>query len=143
MLRPMPLFSDEQDVYTHLGKLFEDLAADASLASQLKRADTVVQYAYSDPDARITLRLLAGDDPVAVAFGDTEWEPEVVLSMPADTGHRVLLGKVNLTVALARGEIKTKGPVAKILKLVPLVKPALPRYQAQLAEAGREDLVTA
>ena len=56
--------------------------------------------------------------------------------MEADTAHRFWLGKVNVTVALARGQMKAKGPVAKILKLVPLVKPVFPRYKAQL-EAGR------
>ena len=52
------------------------------------------------------------------------------MTMDADTAHRFWLGKVNVTVALARGQMKAKGPVAKILKLVPLVEaglPALPR----------------
>ena len=63
-------------------------------------------------------------------------EPEVVMTMEADTAHRFWLGKVNVTVALARGQMKAKGPVAKILKLVPLVKPVFPRYRAQLEEDG-------
>ena len=54
------------------------------------------------------------------------------MSMEADTAHRFWLGQVNVTVALARGQMKAKGPVAKILKLVPLVKPVFPRYKAQL-----------
>ena len=62
------------------------------------------------------------------------------MSMEADTAHRFWLGKVNVTVALARGQMKAKGPVAKILKLVPLVKPVFPRYRQQLADAGRQDL---
>jgi len=46
-------------------------------------------------------------------------------------------------VALARGRIRAKGPVAKILKLVPLVKPVFPRYRAMLEERGRSDLIEA
>jgi hypothetical protein len=65
------------------------------------------------------------------------------MSMEADTAHRFWLGKVNVTVALARGQMKAKGPVAKILKLVPLVKPVFPRYRAQLEAAGRNDLLEA
>ena len=61
-------------------------------------------------------------------------EPEVVMTMDADTAHRFWLGKVNVTVALARGQMKAKGPVAKILKLVPLTKPVFPRYRALLEE---------
>jgi hypothetical protein len=65
------------------------------------------------------------------------------MSMEADTAHRFWLGKVNVTVALARGQMKAKGPVAKILKLVPLVKPVFPRYRAQLERQGRQDLLEA
>jgi putative sterol carrier protein len=65
----------------------------------------------------------------------------VIMSMAADTAHRFWLGKVNVTVALARGQIKAKGPVAKILKLVPLMKPVFPRYEQMLEEAGRKDLL--
>jgi hypothetical protein len=65
------------------------------------------------------------------------------MSMDADTAHRFWLGKVNVTVALARGQMKAKGPVAKILKLVPLVKPVFPRYRQMLVDAGRQDLLEA
>ncbi len=60
------------------------------------------------------------------------------MTMEADTAHKFWLGKVNVTVALARGQMKAKGPVAKILKLVPLVKPVFPRYRAML-ERGRAE----
>jgi hypothetical protein len=63
--------------------------------------------------------------------------------MAADTAHRFWLGEVNVTVALARGQMKAKGPVAKVLKLVPLTKPVFPRYRQMLEEAGREDLLEA
>ena len=63
-------------------------------------------------------------------------EPEVVMSMEADTAHRFWLGQVNVTTALARGQIKASGPVAKILKLVPLTKPALPALQGPARGPG-------
>jgi putative sterol carrier protein len=75
-----------------------------------------------------------------VDLGETGMDPEVVMTMEADTAHRFWLGKVNVTVALARGQMRAKGPVAKILKLVPLVKPVFPRYRTMLEEAGRKDL---
>jgi hypothetical protein len=62
------------------------------------------------------------------------------MTMEADTAHRFWLGKVNVTVALARGQMKAKGPVAKILRLVPLAKSAFPRYRTMLEDAGRADL---
>ena len=136
----MPYFTDEQEVYRFIGRLFEDLMVDDDLAPRFKKANTIVQYRYRDPDARVTVKSLEGEDG-QVDLGPTDLEPEVVLSMEADTAHRFWLGKVNVTVALARGQMRATGPVAKILKLVPLVKPVFPRYKAMLKAAGRDDLL--
>ncbi|MFL5907102.1 MAG: SCP2 sterol-binding domain-containing protein [Solirubrobacterales bacterium] len=136
----MAYFSDAQEVYDTIGKLFADLAADEELGPRFRKANTILQYDYREPESTITLRLQEGE-PADVDFGETEMEPEVVMSMEADTAHRFWLGKVNVTVALARGQIKARGPVAKILKLVPLTKPVFPRYKALLEAQGRDDLV--
>ena len=138
----MPYFKDADEVYRFIGKLFEDLAEDDELAPKFRKANTIVQYQYRAPESRITVKLIEGEDG-QVDFGETVLEPEVVMSMEADTAHKFWLGKVNVTVALARGQMKAKGPVAKILKLVPLTKPIFPRYRALLEQDGREDLLEA
>lgn len=138
----MAYFKDAQDVYETLGKLFRELSEDEEMVSEFRAADTILQYAYSDPQSTITLRL-KGDQPGEVDFGETDMEPEVTMSMDADIAHRFWLGQVNVTEALARGQIKASGPVAKILKIVPLAKPIFPRYKAQLEEDGRQDLIEA
>ncbi len=136
----MPYFKDADEVYATIGKLFQDLADDEELAPKFRKANTIVRYEFRDPDSVITTRLQEGQ-PGDVDFGESEMEPDVTMSMAADTAHRFWLGQVNVTVALARGQIKAKGPVAKILKLVPLTKPVFPRYKAQLEAQGRDDLV--
>jgi hypothetical protein len=133
-------FKDADEVYATLGKLFRDLAVDDELAPRFRKANTIVRYEFTDPDSAITVRLQE-DQPGDVDFGESQMEPEVTMSMAADTAHRFWLGQVNITVALARGQIKAKGPVAKILKLVPLTKPVFPRYKAELEAQGRDDLV--
>ena len=138
----MPYFKDADEVYAFIGKLFQDLANDEELAPKFRKANTIVQYQYRNPESQVTVNLLEGQEG-RVDCGETDMEPEVVMSMEADTAHRFWLGKVNVTVALARGQMKAKGPVAKILKLVPLVKPVFARYRAQLEAAGRTDLLEA
>ena len=136
----MGYFKDADEVYETIGKLFVEIANDDELAPKFRKANTIVRYEYSDPDSVITVRLQEGK-PGDVDFGESDMEPEVTMSMDADTAHKFWLGEVNVTVALARGQIKAKGPVAKILKLVPLTKPIFPRYKALLEEQGRTDLV--
>ena len=136
----MPYFKDDTEVYEYIGKLFQDLADDDELGPKFRKADTIVQYQYRNPESQITVKLKEEEDS-QVDLGPTDMDPEVVMTMEADTAHKFWLGKVNVTVALARGQMKAKGPVAKILKLVPLVKPVFPRYRQQLTDAGRDDLL--
>ena len=138
----MAYFKDAQEVYDTVGKLFVELADDEELAPKFRKANTIVQYRYREPESVITVSLLDGEDG-RVDCGDTDMEPEVVMTMDADTAHRFWLGKINVTVALARGQISARGPVAKILQLVPLVEPVRGRYEAALQNAGREDLARA
>ena len=135
----MPCFADAHEIYTLIGGLFEELARDAELERQFRAANTTVQYRYRNPEAQITVRTVV-DEPVRIDFGDTDMEPQVVMTMDADVAHRFWLGEVNVTVALARGQMHAKGPVAKVLKLVPLLRPAAPVYRRRLAAAGRDDL---
>jgi putative sterol carrier protein len=138
----VPVFKDDQEVYQYIGKLFQDLTDDPELSPKFRRADTIVQYKYSNPESQITVKMKEGEDG-QVDFGPTELEPEIVMSMEADTAHKFWLGKVNVTMALAKGQMKAKGPVAKILKLVPLVKPVFPKYREMLEQQNRDDLLKA
>jgi len=133
-------FRDAEDVYETLGRLLTAITADDDeLAPKFRSADTVVRYEYSEPDSAITVRLGEGEGE-RVQFGEGDMEPEVTMRMSADTAHRFWLGDVDVTRALARGEITATGPVAKLLRLVPLAKPAFPRYKQQLIDQGRPDL---
>jgi hypothetical protein len=133
-------FEDEEEVYRFIGRLFQELAADPELGPRFQKANTTVQYQMTDPTSQITCKLRP-DEEMQVDLGPSELEPEGIMIMEADTAHQFWLGQVNITVALARGQIEAKGPVAKILKLVPLVKPVFPRYEEMLREAGRADLI--
>ena len=135
----MSYFADAHEVYGTLGRMLEIAGADADLGMQ--QADTVVRSVYSEPDSVITISLRPGE--AQVDFGDSDLEPEIVMSMRADVAHRFWLGEVNVPLALARGEMQATGPTAKILRFVPLLAPVFPRYRELLVEQGREDLASA
>ena len=138
----MAYFRDTDEVYSYIGRVFEEIAADDELGPKFERANTIVQYEMRDPESRITVRMREGEQR-RVDLGDTELEPEVVMTMAADTAHRFWLGNLSIAAAMSRGQIKARGPVSKILKLVPLVKPVFPRYRQMLEDAGRTDLLDA
>ena len=56
----MPVFKDDQEVYQYIGKLFQDLTDDDELGPKFRRADTIVQYKYSNPESQITVKMKDG-----------------------------------------------------------------------------------
>lgn len=138
----MGYFKDADDIYATIGSFLRSLGDNPQFASRLASADTVVEFAYSEPAAKITASLRPGQ-PIEVDFGDSELSPEVRMISSADAAHRFWLGRLNVSMAMARGEIRTEGPVDKILSLMPLTGPIFPLYESQLREAGRGDLIKA
>ena len=138
--RRVPYFKDADELYEFIGALLEELAADDGLTPKFRAADTVMQWRYSNPEAQITASMRKGE-AVRIDFGDSDLVPEVVMSLDADLAHRFWLGGVNVAVSMARGQMRTTGPMTKVFRLLPLLKPAHPRYRARLTAAGREDLL--
>jgi hypothetical protein len=131
----VPRFKDDQQVYAQLGAMFEDALADDAAGGRLRAIGGTVQWQLRKPTARITVKLGEEQTP-GVDFGDTQAKPEVVLSMDADTAHRFWAGELPMHVALSRGLIRAKGPVATILRIVPVVGPAKDIYAARIAGGG-------
>jgi hypothetical protein len=122
------VFADDAAIYATIGRVIQELASDPKLLPVFHEADTCVRYELRDPAAVITVGS-RGSGPVRVDFGASEQEPEVVIAMDADTAHRYLLGEIDMTVALARGQMSAEGPVDKVLAVLPVFEPLLPRYR--------------
>ncbi|EHN10320.1 hypothetical protein PAI11_28500 [Patulibacter medicamentivorans] len=127
----MSYFTDADEVFAYLGGVFRK-AAESEIGPKLATADIDLQVYYADPDAKVLIKLRAPN--VEVVDGGEDEDADVKLFMPADIGNRFWRGEYNLAVGLARGEVKAKGPVTKILKLVPLTKPLFPLYREMVAE---------
>ncbi|NMI00545.1 SCP2 sterol-binding domain-containing protein [Pseudonocardia acidicola] len=136
----MGVFKDEDEVYTYLGGIFEVATKKEGLADKLAASGVILRIHYTDPDSTITVDM--PNKTVETGSGSAA-EPNVELFMTADTGNKFWLGKVNLSVAMARGTVRAKGPVPKLLKLIPAAKELFPEYEKMLTENGRDDLVNA
>jgi putative sterol carrier protein len=136
----MAFFKDETEVYTYIGGIFEEALADPEVGQKFAASGVILRVTYSDPDSVLCIDMPSKK----VLYGeDARNAPKAVneMSMKADTAHRFWLGKVNITAAMAKGQVKAKGPIPKILKLVPLTKILFPRYRDSLVRSGRSDLV--
>ena len=124
----MAVFENKNQMMTVLGELFEKLMADPVMGPKFAQTNIVIKFNIKDPDA--SLWLTPGDG----SRGDVLWgnnvdaKPTVEMTLSADTCHRFWLKEISMPVALAKGQIKAKGPMPKVLKLLPMLKPAYEAY---------------
>jgi hypothetical protein len=133
-------FADADEVYEYLGGVFRRGLEDQELVAKLKPSGVVLRITYTEPDAVLTVDMAGAEVHQGAGVGPA---PNVELFMTADTGNRFWLGKVMLPVAMARGQVRAKGPVPKLLKMLPLAKPLFGPYREHLTATGRTDLLEA
>lgn len=137
----MTLFADEAEVYSTIGAMFEKIVADPKLSAKLGGLKSVLYVRFTDPDAHIVLD--ATTSPPTVMLGAEPTAFGTRLSMTADVGHRFWLGRLNVAAALTRGQVRSDGNMAKLLRLLPVMKPAFAVYESMLEAQGRHDLLDA
>ncbi len=133
----MAVFPDSETLQNVLVGFFKILADHDQIKPKLLASNLIVKFFYSDPELAITIDCTK--DPIDITVNDQEKKAEVEMSMKADVAHKFWFGKVNLVAALARRQMIAKGPVPKILKLLPAIKPSYEIYPKYLDEAGFKD----
>lgn len=142
----MSVFKDAAELQTLFGALYDQSKCDGRVAPKIRDSRLVIQFRYDEPFGVATINAAAPPTQPNAYFDvfwgdDTGLKPDVEMSMKADIAHQFWHGKINLMVALTRRQIIAKGPIPKILKLLPAVEPMYEMYPRILREMGREDLV--
>jgi len=123
----MTIFQSTEQIQTVISELFEGLLTDPILGPKFAEKNIIIKYIYTDPDGIVWLT--PGDDKKGkVIVGESDLKADVEMTLSGDTCHKFWLKQVSMTVALAKRLIKTKGPLPKVLKLLPLLKPAFEAY---------------
>jgi len=128
-------FANAQEVYDIIGVFLDQITKDEDLRPKFLAADTSFHVVYTDPDCDMLVDCTVDPPVVTIAPGD-DVKSEIELSMAADDGHQFWLGQLNMALALAKNKVKVKGPISKIMKLLPAMRPAFPKYKVFLAERG-------
>ena len=131
----MGYFKDADELDHYIGGVFRDAGEHPESGPKLKAANIVMRVLYNDPDCEVTI---AFRDDYQVVSGPSDLKPDITLLMRGDTADQYWRGEYNLAVGLAKGQVKAKGPVNKILKLVPLTKPLFPMYREKVAAKDAE-----
>jgi putative sterol carrier protein len=127
----MAVFGSTDKMYEVLGNLFRMLMEDPDFGPKFKQSDLVIYFKINDPSGEIWV-----NRDGQVICGQADLKPTVSMTLSGDTCHKFWLKEVSMPVALAKGLIKVKGPMPKVLKLLPLLKPAYKAYPDHARKYG-------
>ena len=132
----MAMFDSSEKLEEVLVGFFKHMADTKVIADKLLASKLIIRFNYTEPDLVVVVD--CSGDQIDVRPHDTETKAIVEMSMTADIAHRFWFGKVNLTSALTRKEMVAKGPIPKVLKLLPAIQPAYAMYPQYLDANGFE-----
>lgn len=128
----MAFFQNGEEIDKYIGGVFRAGGEHPEVGPKFIAADMILQVFYTDPDVEVNIYMK--EPGLRTVLGSIDEKADVTLVMKGDTGDKFWRGEYNLAVGLAKGEVKAKGPVNKILKLVPLTKSLFPIYRDLVAE---------
>ena len=119
----MAIFESTGKMYEVLGSLFRGLLSDPAMGPKFQDSKITIRFIINEPDGEIWLAPTG-----EVICGQADLAADVTMTLSGDSCHAFWLQKLSMPVALAKGKIKAKGPMPKVLKLLPLLKPAYKAY---------------
>ena len=137
----MPYFEDINVFYDLLVGVFDDLMTDGAIRQKALDSGLLVKFVYRNPVGEYWIDCRGDEVKVYPGSFPEDTPPDASLSMELDTAHVFWCGQLNLLGALSSGEIDAEGSVPKLLKMLPVIKPAYAIYNRLLKEKGLEDLI--
>jgi len=119
----MAVFESTEKMYEVLGALFKKLMADPEMGVRYKESKIIICFNITEPSGQIWLT-----DKGEVICGKADLKATIEMDLNGDSCHLFWLKELSLPIALAKGKIKARGPMPKVLKLLPMLKPAYEAY---------------
>ncbi|MFZ2630904.1 MAG: SCP2 sterol-binding domain-containing protein [Desulfosalsimonadaceae bacterium] len=114
----MSLFKDTNHMYEFLEDLWKHIVFEAGLGEKMREYGVTYKYIITEPDGYLFV------DPDNVITGEAANKDAVItMELSGDTVVKFWTKQLSLPVALATRKIKSKGPIPKVLKMLPALKP--------------------
>jgi len=122
----MSVFKDTAHLYEFLEDLWNYIVFESGLGEKMKEYGVSYKYIITDPKGYLYV-----DAENVITGKEADRDAVITMELSGDTIHQFWLKKLSLPVALATRKIKSKGPIPKVLKMLPALKPiyeAFPRF---------------
>jgi len=127
----MTVFKDADQMYEMLASLWSHIISETEFGPKLKEYDITFKFVMTQPNGYLFVahdKVITGDEANQAAV--------ITMELSGDTAHKFWLKQISLPVALATRKIKSKGPIPKVLKILPFLKPVYEKYPEYCGKFG-------
>jgi len=119
----MAVFKDAEKMYEVLGGVFNFVLKETEFGAKMKEYDVTYKFIMHEPEGFIWV-----SHDTVLTGKDADKDGVITMELSGDNAHKFWLKQLSLPVALATKKIKSKGPIPKVLKMLPYLKPIFAKY---------------
>ena len=127
----MTVFKDTQHMYEVLGDLWNHVISETEIGPKLKELEISYKFILTDPKGYLFV-----DHENVITGDEANRDAVITMELSGDTTHKFWLKQIKLPVALATRKIKSKGPIPKVLRILPYLKPVYEKYPEYCEKYG-------
>jgi len=127
----MSVFKDADQMYEILEDVWNYAIKETELGNKLKEYEVNYKFILKEPNGYLFI-----DHDKVVSGDEANRDAVITMELSGDTVHKFWLKQIKLPVALATRKIKSKGPIPKVLKMLPFLKPVYELYPQYCEKYG-------
>jgi putative sterol carrier protein len=133
-------FANAEEFYKISEMLIQKIMKDEALFTKMKGMNMTTCQKITNLNAVTTIEW---KEPFKYYLGPAPEEIKVDSTSINDDDiyNKFYQDKINVMMAMVKGQIKSQGNMTAALKFLPMLKPVFKMYVEVLKEAGREDLI--
>lgn len=139
----MPFYESTEQLQQVFESFWPRVLEMEDVYDKLVKSAIIVRFDIEQPEIHVTIDFKnpGPDGKVGTISFDSKVEPEIIVWSTSETTNKFWQGKLNTTIAMAKGEVKMQGSIAKALGLLSKIKPVFKVYPEVLREMGLYDMI--
>jgi putative sterol carrier protein len=139
----MPYYENSEQLKDVFANFWPRAKKQDEVHEKLAKSGIIVRFDIEQPEVHVTINFQeeGEDGKLGTLSFDSDVEPEIAVWSTSETTNKFWQGKLNTTIAMAKGDVKLDGSIAKALGLLSKIKPLFKIYPEVLKDMGLDHMV--
>ena len=139
----MPFYANTEELQGVFEAFWPKAKEQTEIMEKLEKSKVVVRFDIEQPEIHVTINFRdpGPDGEIGTLSFDSDVEPEIAVWSTSETTNKFWQGKLNTTIAMAKGDVKMQGSIAKALGLLSKIKPLFKIFPEVLKDQGLDHMV--